>query len=607
MAEPTKYDRMMGNGVPDVDKEYSRAKRRVEDSEKWRKNAKYDETWSDLIKLYANKYPYDELKEYSDIVAPNLVFSTVNVIVPSIAINYPKITVTARRPEYDAQSATVEAAANYYWRRSNVHEEFRAVVKDFSIIGHGWCKTTWAYEEKEQEWEPDAWQAELQKLLEERNLAQQAAIQSGAPDAFPSDEDIIGTMPKKQVVVVRDEPSVERISPFDVLVDPDSTRPQNMRWIAQKMYVPWETAVAREDWDKRARKKLSKAAMSEAKKEQDTLYPEETRGTEAEFAVVYEYYDLIAGTVCTFGQGCDDWLKAPEAVPFPFKHPFVPVMNYSVPEKFYPIGDVEAVKPLQLELALTRTQMVNDRKRFRRMYMYNPEAIGPDGVDNLLSSDDNAMIPVEGNIPFNECIAPIQTTPLPPEFYNQTAMILDDINLVSGVTEYQRGSVAEVRRTATEASMIQDMANARSADKLTTIERAIGEVAERVVALAQLFLDGEDVAKVVGPDGALTWQTYSKEQIAGEYDYEVEAGSTQPQNETFRRQSAMQLMDAMAPFVELGVVDPSKLAEHVLRNGFGIKQPGLFMMQPMMGPDGMPVQPGVPLPDQGTPPGGAGV
>ena len=195
----------------------------------------------------------------------------------------------------------------------------------------------------------------------------------------------------------------------------------------------------------------------------------------------------------------------PTAFPYPFGHPFVFMLNHVVPEKLYPMGDLESILPLQIELALTRTQMVNDRKRFRRMYMYKPELIGPDGLAALTSSDDNALIPVDSDGPFGEVIAPMATTALPPEFYNQTAMILDDMDRTSAVTEYQRGSVSEVRRTATEASMIQDMSNARSADKLATIEQSIGEVAERCVQLAQEFLTTEQVAKIIGPDGGTEW------------------------------------------------------------------------------------------------------
>jgi hypothetical protein len=606
MAGNSQDYRMDAPGVDAGDKseQLSKYQDRVAKAMKWRRNAHYDEKWARFIKLYGNQYEYPELTGYTDIVAPNMVFSTVNVIVPSIVVNYPKITVSARKPIDEDRAQIVEAVSNYNWVRYNVHEELKMMIKDFVLIGHGWGKVTWVLSEEEVELTRDEYAQAVQEALMQAQQAQVQAQKSGLDVTFPSEQEIIKSVPQKKTVVTADHPSVERISPFDIYVDPDSTRFKSARWIAQRRYVPISEAKENPDWDAAARKKLVGTAMSEAKKDYDLMFDGEDRGTTADFAVVWEYYDLLKKRVCTFAEGCDLWLVKPDEVPLPFDHPFVPAQNYIVPEKLYPIGDVEAIAPLQMELAMTRTQMINDRKRFRRMYLYKPDLIGPDGLAAITSGDDNAMIPVEGDVPFSEVLAPVGTSALPPEFYNQTAMILDDMNLVSGVTEYQRGSVAEVRRTATEASMIQDMSNARSADKLAIIESTISMLARRTVQLAQEFLTTEQVARIVGPEGAMQWVPYSREDITGEFDFQVEAGSTQPMNETFRRQSAMQLMDAMAPFVQMGVIDPHKLAEHVMRNGFGIKDPSGFMMAPPPPMPGQPPQsPGGP-PAAGPPPGG---
>lgn len=574
-------------------------KRRVEHAVKWRQDAKYDETWSKLIKLYANRYGYDELSQYDDIIAPNMVFSTVNVIVPSVAVNYPKITVTARKPHDEMRASVVEAATNYNWRHFDVHDEFRQATKDFVIIGHGWLKTIWSFVQSERDWTPETFQAEAQARLMERQQAIAQAAQAGISESeFPSEEDVLASIPEMQPYIKEDQPLVQRVSPFDMYVDPDATTLKDARWIAHRMYIPIEVARKKEEWSRSARERIKPTGMSEAKKNTDITYDGEQRGSETEFAVVWEFYDLVNNKVSTFADGCDSFLVKPAMVPYAFPHPFIFIQNYEVPDKFYPLGDVEVVLPLQMELALTRTQMINDRKRFRRMYMYREAEIGEDGVNAILSGDDNVMINVQGDRPFAELLAPVATTGFTPEAYNQTAMILDDVNLATGVTEYQRGAMSEIRRTATEANMIQDGANARAADKLALIERGISKVASNMVALAQQFLTTDQVAKIVGEDGAVAWVPYSRDDIVGEFDFEVEAGSTQPQNESFRRQSALQMMDAMAPFVSAGVVNPFKLAEHVLRNGFGVKNPNEFLMQPVPPPGMLPGGAGA-VPPQG--------
>lgn len=572
---------------------------RVQKAVEWRRNAKYDENWSKLVKLYGNQYEYEELSGFDDVIAPNMAFSTANILVPAIAVNYPKITVTARREEFAEQAATVEAVVNYEWRHHAVHDEFRLASKDFIVVGHGWLKTTWSYRQEEQLYTPEEWNNELMRAMQEVEDAKTQAVASGVEDTdFPEEEDIRRSVPKRRMVVVEDAPVVARVSPFDIFVDPDATSLSNARWIAERRYVPLEVARKDERWDRKQRALIKATAMSEAKKDVDVLSSDEKRSEEADFAIVWEYYDLLAGTVCTIAEGCDDYLRAPEKIPFAFGHPYLMMRNYDVPDKFYPLGDIEVIMPLQLELALTRTQMAADRKRYRRMYMVRESALGEKGMDDLQSPSDNVIISVEGNEPFSDVIAPVQTTPLPPEFYNQSGMIQGDIDLVSGVTEYQRGSVSETRRTATEAAMIQDSSNARSADKLATIELTIARVAENLIALIQQFLTTEQVAMVVGDEAAQQWVPYTRDTVQGEYNFMVEAGSTQPTNETFRRQSAMQMMDAMMPFIQAGVINAQALAEHVLRNGFGIKETSKFIMAPppMMGPEGAAPPGGAPMP-----------
>ena len=86
----------------------------------------------------------------------------------------------------------------------------------------------------------------------------------------------------------------------------------------------------------------------------------------------------------------------------------------------------------------------------------------------------------------------------------------------------------------------------------------------------QQFMTGEHVARITSVAGR-AWVNYDADYLQGSYDFEVEGGSTEPRNEVFRRQSALQLVDAMAPFVEIGVVNPMGLARYVLQYGFEIK------------------------------------
>jgi hypothetical protein len=606
---PSQYDAMIdgyesegqdASGYGKKKKEAHKVKlRRIDEAQKLLKDNKWLEKWNNFIKLYSNQYPYPELGDYDDKVAPNMAFSTVNVIVPSIAVHSPKIVVSAKREE-DAETAdVVEAVVNHQWKQHKVQEEIADAIKDFCIIGHGWLKVVWDTKTEQKDLSVEEWQMSAQQAIMER---QQAVEQSGlSEDEFPTIEEVLEALPRKVEVVTKDAPKVRRISPFDMVVDPDANSMNELRWIAQRSLVPLETARKKEEWKSSVRRKLKAAVLSDARKDVDVYGGEKTETKDAAFVVVWEYYDLLDETVCVMAEGTDDYLLEPTESPFPWGHPYVFVENYKVPERFYPVGDVEPIYGLQIELAMTRTQMINDRKRGRRMHLYRSAAIGPDGVDKLTSGKDNVLIDVLEDRPFTDVFQSITPVGLTADWYAQSDAIQRDIDIVSGISEYARGAMPEIRRTATEAGLIQDNANARSADKLYKVEQAMARVAEHMIVLSQMFMDSEDVARVVDDELVVSWVPYDREALKGDFVFEVEAGSSQPQNETFRRQSALQMMDAMGPFLQMGVVNPAMIAEHVLRNGFGVRNAEEFLAAPAPMEDEMG---GVPPEEGGVPPEG---
>ena len=550
----------------------TRYQKKIAITKRWRREEEYDDTWRRLIDLYRGRH-YEDISD-EDRLLINISFSTINVIAPSVAVNYPKIAVNARRPADAPKAIITEAVINYWWKHYKVRPEFRRAVKDFLIVGHGWLKCGYRYVEEE----------------------------SISEEGDQSDANVEGNEVTPTIVVVEDRPFVERVSPFDVYVDPDATSMQDAQWIAHRIRRSLKDIKSDKRYSRAARENIN--ATSWGRYSEDPA-KRKVQDTEEGYVEVWEYYDIAKKTMCVFAEGSEQFLVKPIDMPYAFGHPFVMIRNYDIPDYFYPMGDLEAIEPLQRELNATRTQMMNHRKRYSRKYLFKESAFDADGRDALESDYDNVLVPVSGDENLNNVVVPFPAVVTPPEFYRQSDIIEGDIQTVSGVSEYQRGGVPEIRRTATEAAIVQDAANARAADKLATIEGAIAEVAFRLVALAQQFMTGEQVARVVGKDGEPTWVTFEPDYIAGEFDFDVEAGSTAPVNESFRRQMALQMVDAMSPFAGAGLVNMPALAAHVLQFGFGIKNPDQFIQQAPPPPEmdggvppegGMPPQGGMPMP-----------
>lgn len=555
-------------------------KQRLEASKRWRKDEGYDATWRRMTDMYKG-HQYEDFRD-EDRLLVNIAFSTINIIAPNISVNFPKITVNATNPENAANAVIAEAVVNYWWRYKDIRTEFRRAVKDSLTCGHGWIKSGYRFVEEEQISEGEA------------------------------SDDVEGNEITPVTVVLEDSPFAERVSPMDVFVDPDATSMRDIKWIAQRIRRPLADVKNDKRYSKAARDQIQTMAVS---RYADDPSRKKINDKNEGYAEIWEYYDVATKTMCVFSETADQFLVKPTAMPYSFGQPFVMLRNYDVPDHFYPIGDLESIEPLQKELNETRSQMMNHRKKYSRKYLYKESAFDNLGRTALESDEDNVMVPVISDEALSGVVANFPALINPPDFYDQTATIIQDIDRVSGVSEIQRGGTTEIRRTATESSLVQDASNARTADKLAMVEQAISEVGRRMVALARQFMTGEQVARVIGKDGEPIWIQFDRDYLEGDFDFEVAAGSTQPHNESFRRQMALQMVDAMAPFAGAGIIDMSKLAAYVLQMGFGVKNPDEFLAKPEApaGPEmgGMPPAgaPPVPAGPEQMPPqqGGAGL
>lgn len=570
----------------------------VKRSKRWRSQERYDQDWKRYIDLYRGKQ-YNNVS-LQDQLMVNLVFSTINVLAPAVAVNNPRFVVNARRPESAPQAVITEEVLNYAWRTFHYQEDFRLAVNDFLIYGHGWIKCGYKF---------------TKPPVEKKADNSDSMNDPTAPDEEGIDDrdDVPGNV-ESEMYVYDDRPFIERISNFDMFVDPDARHPKEMCWIAQRVWRPVSDVKVDSRYSATARKRVSPKSWSRWTNEDgdgDARTDKPDKGPKS-FCEVVEFYDIKRRKVSTFAlDGQDDqdssnlFLIKPQPMPYAMGHPFVMLRNYEVADCFYPIGDVAQIESLQLELNQTRTQMMNHRKRFQRKWLYERDAFDRDGITALESDIDNTMIPVMSDGNPGGVIAPLPAVITPTDFYDQSSMISADLDRVSGVSDYQRGSgQTSIKRTATEAAMIQDAANARAQDRLAKIEGILAQLGERIIGLMQQYMTGEQVARIVTMPGK-AWVNYDADYIQGEFDYDVAAGSTEPMNETFRRQSALQLVDASMPFLQMGVANPVGLYMQVLQKGFGIKDVSTLVQQPAPPqPDPSQQQPQGIEPQGGPPPPG---
>jgi hypothetical protein len=132
------------------------------------------------------------------------------VIAPSVSVNHPKIVVTPNEPDNKDRAVFVEAVINHLWKHHDFRKPFRRAVKDFLIFGHSWVKVGWKFLEQERTL-GEAERAEMfdEAVLETDRFAMEDPLLAGG---LPTDEEMAANIPQTAMMVVEDQPFVERIS-----------------------------------------------------------------------------------------------------------------------------------------------------------------------------------------------------------------------------------------------------------------------------------------------------------------------------------------------------------------------------------------------------------
>ena len=346
--------------------QYATAKKRLESSARWREEMGYDSLWQRMTDLYRGRQWPKTTATNEDLIVVNLAFSTVNVIAPSVSVNHPKIVVSATQEEDQDRAAFVEAVVNYLWRHHDFRKPFRRAVKDFLITGHAWMKVGWKFVEQERTLSD----SEREEMLDDAILEADAfAVENIAMAGdLPTDEEITVNIPETTMMVVEDQPFIERVSPFDIYIDPEATCIEDAQWICQRIVRPLEEAKKDKRYKASVRKRLQADGILYPMFQNRQMQEQEQYLADEDRVAIYEYYDIAENTMSVFSQASEEFLVDPMPMPYAYGQPFVMLRNYDIPDFFYPMGDLESIESLQLELDKTRTQLINARKRYARKY-----------------------------------------------------------------------------------------------------------------------------------------------------------------------------------------------------------------------------------------------
>jgi len=153
------------------------------------------------------------------------------------------------------------------------------------------------------------------------------------------------------------------------------------------------------------------------------------------------------------------------------------------------------------------------------------------------------------------------------------------------------GNIGAANRVpGTAAAAVEGAATTRALDKLSNVEKAAREVATRMLALCQQFLDAGRAIRIAGPE-ATSWLQVTDTDIEGEFAIDVEGGSTSAINPATRARQGVEMLQNIIPtLTNLGYNPEPALRQALSYMGLNpdniLVKPEVAPAPPSMSPEG---------------------
>lgn len=543
----------------------------------------YEGVWADCFKAYNGIRTKRGYSGVADDFVPET-FSIVESLKASIAGSKPKFKYLPLTEEQEQDTTTLNALVDFYWSCNNMTEKMLNWVGDMIIYGNGVMMVSWERDKPL-----------IQHIPLSDFFVDPAATHMNRPEepGYP------------RYAGYRYLTSIEQLR-AEQKVDEESGK------LVQKyknLDVVGSSAKSGDEMDKdRKENYIGSTYGKDAIKEQVEVIVYFTANKRVEIAnrgtVILdeanpyhrEEYE-IPTAVEVDGEIVEGTKKIPEIHGF---LPFAILRNYVDTNLFFARGDVEVVLPTQEALNDTASQKRdNIAYALNNMWQIDPRF---KHLAEQIESVPGAVFPIPRG-----ALTPIEKDDVSPAADTELNRLQQIMRTATAADAAVQGTQQKFSRTtATEVQAQLNQASMRFTTKVQNLEdEGFSQLARIIYKMVQIFVDSEQAVRIVGKKG-VEWKTYKPDSYVGEYEPRVVLESTADAENAALSQS----MQVAAQF-SLGnpLVNQGAFLANMYKTLFSkyLSQDDIDEMltapQPIMGPDGQPIDPSLAQADAAVTPG----
>jgi hypothetical protein len=521
----------------------------------------------------------------------NILYANLNTIIPATLSRNPDIACSSTDPEDEKLIGTLQTYLNKVIRKPsfNLKSRLRRMILHSELTNFGVVKLDFTIKDDSRE--------EAQQSLAALTTELQKARTKGELEA------VYGKLQALEEQLEVREPGGFKLSnvlPHNLLVDPNAQNSDgsDAEWEMERTWLPTEYLRARF-----AKKGMSilkpthKVKLDESTEAEDvsTLIMEAVAVEDAnlpskhadderlsymykELTEVYYVWDKITRRVMLFLR--DDW-KWPLWVwddPLQLSR-FFPyyILSYGIPTSgIVGVGEVGHYLDHQDEVNAINKQFTNIRRTIFNYFIYNSNVMKQNEAEKLIkairSAGKQQIDPVGVDMPPEAKLSEAMTSVTPPSIEYKVLFdkspVYDSVDRLGSTSDAIRGVQFKANTTVPAVEAYMNASRIRIGTKIDAIEDMIADLCHGISEIAISNLVAEDIALEIGAIHAKHWREMDVPTFNSNISVQIVAGSIEKPTSVFKKQEAVQIVQAIGQFANSAPGVTLKIILKVLEKAF---------------------------------------